>query len=178
MRGASAGARAADGEAVGVVTEQAAFGFGEDAAVDQAFQLGAHAFGVPRLGAGAEGATDVPGAQPVPVLLEEGQDLAIARRQRLGRWGAVLGSQFQHGLAGGLQPFQGALGGGKLPGELGDLLPQPFDGPAHQPLPGLDLVQKLSHCPLPLAWDTSRQVGLAVRVRRRSMTSGMGWNPE
>jgi hypothetical protein len=117
---------------------------------------------------------DVLGAQPVSGLLEEGQDLAVAGRQRLGRWSAVLGGQFQHGLAGGLQPFQGALGGGEMFGEFGDLLTQPFDGLAHQPLPGLDLVPELPHRPLPLAWGASRQVGVAVRVRRRSMTSLIG----
>ncbi|MFF2517425.1 hypothetical protein [Streptomyces sp. NPDC058086] len=62
-----------------------------------------------------------------------------------------------------------------MPGELGDLLAQPFDGLTHQLLPGLDLVQDLSHRhrPLPLAWTASRQVGVAVRGRRRSLTSVM-----
>jgi hypothetical protein len=60
-----------------------------------------------------------------------------------------------------------------LPSEVGDLLTQSFDGLAHQPLPGLDLVEELSHRALPLAWGASRQVGVAVRVRRRRMTSLM-----
>ncbi|MFB7572401.1 hypothetical protein [Streptomyces sp. NPDC056165] len=37
-------------------------------------------------------------------LLEGGEDLAVAGRQRLGRWCAVLGGQLQHGLADQLLP--------------------------------------------------------------------------
>ncbi|MGW1761673.1 hypothetical protein [Streptomyces mirabilis] len=60
-----------------------------------------------------------------------------------------------------------------MSGEFSDLVAQPLGGLAHQPLPGLDLVQELSHRPLPLAWDALRKVGVAVGVRRRSMTSVM-----
>ncbi|KUM67072.1 hypothetical protein AQI70_36745 [Streptomyces curacoi] len=89
------------------------------------------------------------------------------------RWCAILCRQFQDGLPGDLQSLKGLLRGGELLGEPGDLLGQSFDGLVYEALPGPDLVQELSHRRLLLAGGASRQVGVAVRVRRRSVTSLM-----
>lgn len=125
--------------------EQAGFGLGEDVAVDQAFELGADALGVPWFGADAQDFADLPGAESVSGLFEGGEDLAVAGRQRFGRFDAVLGGQFQHGCAGDVQAFQGAFGGGELFGEECDLFTQLPGGLAYQLLPGFDLVQEVLH---------------------------------
>jgi hypothetical protein len=52
-------------------------GLGQDLPVDQAFQLGADAFGVLGFGADTEGETDVFRAQGGTVRCEQGEDLLI-----------------------------------------------------------------------------------------------------
>ncbi|MGW3730251.1 hypothetical protein [Streptomyces sp. NPDC000851] len=90
------------------------------------FQLGAHALGVPRFGAGAQRLAHVLGAERVRGLLDGGQDLVVTGRKRFGWRETVLGVQFQDGLACDLEPLQRPFGGGELLAELGDLLTQPF----------------------------------------------------
>jgi len=67
--------------------------------------------------------------------LPEGEDLVVAGWERCWWWETVLGRQFQHRLACGLQPVQGPLGNGELLAEPGDFVTQPCGGLADQPLP-------------------------------------------
>jgi hypothetical protein len=93
---------------------------------------------VSRLRPRAQCPADVLGTEAFSGLLESGEDLAVTRREWLGWPGAVLGGQFQHGLAGDLEAFQGSLGSGELLGEAGDLLTQLLGCLAYGLLPGLD----------------------------------------
>jgi hypothetical protein len=62
--------------------EQGGLGFAEQAAADQAFQLGSDAFGAPWLRAGAECLADVLGAEPFGGLPDGGEDLVEAGCER------------------------------------------------------------------------------------------------
>lgn len=119
-----------------------------------------------RLQPGAQGLADVLGPEAFPGLLESGQDLAVAGRQGHSRRGAVLGGQFQHGLARDLKSFQGPFGGGEVFAEPVDLLTQLLGRLPDELLPGLDLVQEFPH-------RGSRRVG--VLGARRAGHARSGW---
>jgi hypothetical protein len=67
-----AGSRAGQGE-------QAGLGLAQDASADEALELGAHAFDLLRFQPGIEGLAEVPGAEAVLGVLEDGQDLPVGR---------------------------------------------------------------------------------------------------